>query len=306
MTAITTHPDRWTYLGGSDAGPILGVPSFKKPFDVYLEKIGLADPREPSEHMEWGLRLQPAILAEYAARTGATLEPERFVGHDKLKWFGGTPDATVAGKKIGVDAKCVRWASAEWGEPGSDQVPAYILVQCHHYMTLMDYDAWDVAALFSGARMGVYTIRRDKEMSDIILERLADFWERHIVPQIPPEVDGSDAARKLIQRLYPATTREVREATAEEAALLDEAVVADTAFDAAEAKKNELRNRINLAAGDCKGLVWPGGRATVVISKGRAGFDSKALAADHPDLAEKYQRTGAPIRSLRLTSNKAD
>ena len=45
--------------------------------------------------------------------------------------------------------------------------------------------------------------------------------------------------------------------------------------------------------------------ATWRASKPRTSFDRKALAADHPDIAAAYTRTGDPVRTFLLKEAKA-
>jgi hypothetical protein len=54
-----------------------------------MDKLGLLPDKAPTERMTWGLNLQPAILTEFARRVAVDLEPERFIHHPGLPWFGG-------------------------------------------------------------------------------------------------------------------------------------------------------------------------------------------------------------------------
>jgi hypothetical protein len=62
------------------------------------------------------------------------------------------------------------------------------------------------------------------------------------------------------------------------------------------ALSNLLRQRIGAAgATEIKGVArW-------TPTKGRMGFDAKALEADLPDIYQRYAKLGAPYRTLTLT-----
>lgn len=296
------HEDRGTYLGSHDTAGIAGFHPQLSPSQVYMNKIGQSRGQTVTEPMHFGLVLEPLILAEYARRQAVTLEPQRFIRHPALEWFGGTPDGTVAGRKVGVDAKNVRYANpAEWGEIGSSEVPMHILFQAHHFMTLLDYEAWDIAVLVAGNEFRIYTIERDMEMSDLILEMDEAFWRDHVATQTPPPVDGSDACRRMLIRRSPKVSSDVRPATAEEFALLERYRAHKAEFDKMEVEKKRLENEIVSTIGSAKGISCDFARATLSEVKGRVSIDSKALRADLPDVAAKYEKCGEDTRSLRFT-----
>lgn len=57
--------DRRTTIGGYDAASILGCNPYKSAERMVMEKLGQIEPDESNEAMEWGLRLESAILDKY-------------------------------------------------------------------------------------------------------------------------------------------------------------------------------------------------------------------------------------------------
>ena len=67
--------DRSKGIGGSDVGIILGLSTFKTPYQLYLEKIGKGpedDKMSPAQ--EWGHRLEPIIRNKFAENNGVKIE----------------------------------------------------------------------------------------------------------------------------------------------------------------------------------------------------------------------------------------
>lgn len=300
MSAAQVIPDeaRRTYLGSHDTAAIFGMHPFLKPMNIYMNKVGMSAERGTTEVMEWGLRNQPAILAKFAERMKFDLEPERFIRHPTLEWFGGTPDATIAGFKAGVDAKNIGFNRGEWGEDGTDQIPEYVAIQCHHFMTLMDYERWYVAVLFGGCHFRVFQVERDTEISDMILEADAEFWRDHVLADVPPPVDDTFAWRKYIDRKFPRADNPAREATPEEAALMHSYRREKAKLKRRESRVAKLENQLRLAIGDSLGLYSDIGKVSNNVCKPSIGVDVKRLREEMPLVAAQYEKIGEPYRKF--------
>ena len=56
------HEQRRLALGGSEVAAVLGISPFESRFSLWHRKAGLAQPIQDSPEMEWGRRLESAIL----------------------------------------------------------------------------------------------------------------------------------------------------------------------------------------------------------------------------------------------------
>ncbi len=174
-------------IGGSDVASILGI-GYGNPGEVYASKVNGIDSEE-TEVMQWGHRLEDAIAQAYAERTGFEVvkPPEPTIAHPDEPWRLASPDRLVKGQRRGLEIKCVGpHTEDDWGEPGTDEVPLYYLCQVAWYCAILDYEAWDVAALFSGRRLGIYEYRRNPALELRLVEGARAFRERHILARVPP------------------------------------------------------------------------------------------------------------------------
>ena len=132
------HEIRRKGIGGSDIAAIMGMDKWRSPMDVWLEKTGRADPKDETTMTRHGHLMEPIILDMYAERHGLK-KPRRqvFKSHPKYKFHRASLDM-VAGPVV-VDAKAPRYFSREWGEPGTDMVPDYILLQQQWYLILPQF-----------------------------------------------------------------------------------------------------------------------------------------------------------------------
>lgn len=203
------HTVRRTGLGGSDMAAVLGLSPFKTALDVYLEKRGEVENWEGNSLTRAGQVMENVIAAMYAERMGVKLRRCNLtLRHPKADFLLGHIDRDIVGQRKGVEIKNVsprigyRWGKD--GEPGA--IAEYYLPQVHHYMLVLDYPVFDVAAYFGGDDLRVYPIERDREWDDIIMDGASDFWRNHVIPGVPPPVDHDHpSALGLLRRIYPCT-----------------------------------------------------------------------------------------------------
>lgn len=75
--------DRNEFLGGSDIPVILGISSFKKRFDLLLEKAGLEDsPFHGNRYTEYGHQIEPIIREAINEKYSAGFYPARIINGD--------------------------------------------------------------------------------------------------------------------------------------------------------------------------------------------------------------------------------
>ncbi|MCM1513356.1 MAG: YqaJ viral recombinase family protein [Oxalobacter formigenes] len=208
-----THSDflaaRQTGIGGSDIATLMGVNPFSTRLELYLEKRGEIAPKSDTSRTKAGRVMESVIAAMVSERTGQKLRRvNRTLRHPKHDFLIAHIDRDVVGQKKGLEIKNVspRLGSL-WGRDGEpDQIAEYYLPQPHHYMLVMDYPAFDVAAYFGGDDLRLYPMERDREMDDMIISLAHDFWHNHVLKGIPPEPDfAHPTTRDMLRRAHPST-----------------------------------------------------------------------------------------------------
>jgi putative phage-type endonuclease len=195
--------ERRTGLGGTDAAPILGLSRFRGPTDVYMEKLGLSAPLVETEAMEWGNRLEDAVCRKYAEAHGVKIRKDKRVKrHPKHRWMLAhidrwLPDGILDGKTAGL------WATSDWGEQGTDEIPDDYRLQAFHYMAVTNLPYCAFALLIAGQKYREYRVERDMDFEAALIEKEREFWIDHVLARVPPPVDGSDSARELLGMRYP-------------------------------------------------------------------------------------------------------
>lgn len=186
-------------LGGSDMAAVLGIDPYKQAIDVFYDKrpdiaaeAGYVPDVVEGDHVDFGNYVEEPVAQLYAKRMGVKVRRSNIHHqHKTAYWLKASIDRKVEGLQRGLECKSVNWRLADrWGEDGGDGVADYYMPQCFSYMLVLNYPAWDVAALIGGATdFRIYHLQRDQEWDDIILDGSRDFWLNHVEKGIPPAID---------------------------------------------------------------------------------------------------------------------
>jgi len=275
-------------IGGSDAAAIAGLNKWKSPVAVYLEKTGQAPLEESqSEAAYFGTILEDVVAQEFTRRTGLKVKRRNAIlQHPDYPFMLANVDRLIVGERAGLECKTANeYLKAEWE---GQEIPAQYLLQCQHYMAVTGYEAWWIAVLIGGNKFVYKRIERDEEIIQYLIKLESDFWHNHVLPQVPPMVDGSDASTTLLKTMYPIGEPDSEtELPLEADMLLEQLELAKQEEKAAGERVAELENRLKAMLGE-----YETGTAShhVVTWKNVTTnrLDSKALQKDHPDIYQKY------------------
>ncbi|TYS60570.1 hypothetical protein FZD47_20380 [Bacillus infantis] len=243
-------------IGGSDVSAIFGVDKWKSATDVFLEKTGNLQSIEAMEELPLRLRLKDFIAKEFAWRSGFNLiRRNAILKHPKYPFMIGTIDRLILNENAGLMCKSVaEYAKDEWS---NGNVPYRYLLQCQHYMAITNAEKWWIALLIGGNKFKYFSIKRDNDLINKIIEKEKYFWNEYVLKRFPPPFDGSYGTRNTLNRLYPTATEESL------LQLPGEALLWIEKFKAAElAEKQANRNKME-AEHNIKALIGSNEMATI-------------------------------------------
>mgnify|MGYP002359910153 FL=1 len=309
-------------LGGSDIGAILGLSPYRTPVDVWSEKTGRANGQEETLQMRFGTYAEAFVAREYTAKTGNAVQ--RFTSmlrHATAPVLGNVDrlviprGAKIASHKteirtdLGLECKTASafasFNSDDWGDEGTDQIPPSYLVQCATYMALTGCRAWDLAVLFGNQEVRVYNLKRDNELESEIIARASEWWNKHIVADVPPE----PTCEADIKRLYPSDNGAVVEANPKTIELIARAVELKAQIAALEAELEGDKKAGSIGVigslkaymGEASRLVLGGDDLiTWKQAKPTMRFDTKAFQAKHPELYTEFLKAGDASRRFLI------
>ena len=206
--------ERRTGVGGSDAATVLGLNPFTTAYELYLDKRGEAPPEDTEflkEARYWGSVLEQPVCDRYAEETGYKIQKaNQLIRSKEHPHMIATIDRKVVGedRRIGFEAKTAARPEG-WGESGSAEIPAYIMLQCQHYLAVTGYDMWDLAVLIGNRDYRSYRINPIEDIIEQLIEAETEFWDR-VQNGVAPEPQWQSAATtRLIKNLYPGTNGQV-------------------------------------------------------------------------------------------------
>ncbi len=205
-------------LGGSDIGAILGLSPYRTAVDVWMDKTGRAAGQDETLQMRFGTYAEEFVAREYTAKTGRAVQRFTSMLHHPSAPIIGNVDRLVIpeGAKVashkgevrtdrGLECKTASAFASfngdEWGEEGTDQVPASYLVQCATYMALTGCARWDLAVLFGNQDERIYNLARDIDLEAEIVARASEWWMKHVVGDTAPEPSSLHDCKALFPRV---------------------------------------------------------------------------------------------------------
>lgn len=261
-------------VGGSDAAAALGLSRRTTALELYLEKRGEVPRQEIAANDEviwWGRALEPIVRQKYAETTGrVVLLPPDTLRHPAYGFMLAHVDGIIQDEARGYEGKTA-FHSTGWGEEGTDQIPREYLLQVHHYLTVTQFEVWDVAVLI-GRRFQIYEVAADREMSEMLIAGEAEFMRRVREGDPPPLDYDHPTARDVVKKLYPGTNG-ARLVASESAIAWREQIEREAATaKAALATVESLKARLLDEMGEAALLAFPDAKCYRRQQISRAGY----------------------------------
>lgn len=246
-------------IGASDASVVLGLSKYKTPLQLYLEIHGMADRDEENPAMEWGKRLESAVLDKYAETVEADVDLGGVMYMDRNQPFlSCTPDAFARDPNQPdmtpwlVEAKTSsNWRYSEDPDrsndqfgPGPDEIPKEYIVQCQHQMMVTGLYTVDVPVLFDGRTFRMYTVQRNDRMIEHLRTELARFYQAVCQKERPQPDFESDTTLGLLQTMHQPNPAIEVELTQDMHAIAERHEQVQKERKALEAEKKQMEARL--------------------------------------------------------------
>lgn len=228
-------------VGGSDMSTILGLNSFKTPYELWLEKTGRVEPEDISD--KWAVVKGNALENELRKRFRAQ-HPEMLVtdGTDKQFISRGKPylraslDGILQGEDGSFGILEIKTAgnrrAGDWrDEDGNLRIPPYYLAQVEFYALVTGWTWGYVYAAIGDDEPVEIPFEADVEDMAAIDKAASDFW-RFVITDTPPQLTGSD-----VQKAFPEPTPDIVDESAD-----DDLYDLLARYESTANRANELKN----------------------------------------------------------------
>lgn len=308
-------------IGGSDISALLGLNPWKSSFELYLDKTGRLEENltpEQEERMKWGTILEDVIAKDYAEQNGVRIQrinqqmthPEHdciVANVDRVVLDDGTRARFNGERVLGANkvlevktANAFALNSDDWGDEGSEVVPTNYWLQVMWYMGITRLPVADIAVLFGGQRQKIFTVDFDKTVFDELVGQAVDWWQKHIINDVPPEPANELEAKQKWQR---SNGKEIQ-VTGDEADLINSLREIKRLKKGLDEEEQELRDRLIPALADGE-IIMLGSEKLgsyksnkdSIVTNWRAAYESLQPDADH---IKQFQTVRTGARILRI------
>lgn len=279
-----------TGLGGSDIAALFGKSPWKTLHEVYMAKVGLTKPETAPEllvYQEIGLEVEPALTRMFLRRRPgkAVIEHPEFMRSEDHPWMIGHLDGIICdldGVQEGVlEIKTAGWGkSGDWGLEGTDEVPENYNLQVHHYMALTGLKYAEIAVLVGGSDFKIYRVERNEELIAVLIAQGSYFWDTYVLPQVPPPIDGTKGATRMLRALYPDSDDTQMDASDELHQTVLKFFRKQAEVKELSAEELALKNEIIASMAESGMLAGPGYKITNKRTKDGTKIDYKGLIAE--------------------------
>ena len=331
MERDTWLQERSKGIGGSDVATVLGLNPYKTPLSLWEEKTGKTKGSPAGEAAYWGTTLEDVVAKEFSKRTGMKIQRVNFLlSTGENGWMRGNIDRAIVNEQIaktvrvnkpekaaetglmlstdvGLECKTAnafmadKWGPSQEAEIVSGnvvtehQIPLYYETQIQWYMAVTGIETFYVAVLIGGQDFRMYEVKRDQDVIDAIVSKCRDFWENHVLKDVPPAPINVDDVKKL----YAKDSGEMTEATNEEATDIGELRNLKEQIKSLKEQEEAVASRLIMAIGEKTGLTLGGKKGVTYKAMNTTRFSSTDFKKEHPDLYQDYAKTTS-TRVLRL------
>ena len=295
--------DEWLELrrqgiGGSDAAAIVGLDRYRSPFDVYADKLGLKKEQPDNEAMRQGRDLEDYVAQRFMEATSKKVRRRNaMLQHPEYPHIIANIDRWVVGENAGLECKTTSVLNRAKFSQG--EFPPSYYVQCMHYMAVTGAERWYLAVLVLNKSFHVFTIERDEAEVQALIAAEKDFWENHVLKQIPPTPDGSESTSELLKQMFP----EARER--EEVALygheekIQQYLELDARVKELTQERDAIKQELQLALADAE-IGRAQGYVVEWKNQVRQSLDTKKLKLEQIEIYEKYLKAAQTVRIFKI------
>lgn len=249
-------------ITATDCAIIMGASKYKTPMQLWAEKLGLTEPKEQTEEMKWGLRLERPLIEAFQEETGAVaVKTPKWcldVAEDK-PWQAASLDADLKLKDRSEEGILeLKTTSARGEAEWEDGVPLRHIMQVQHQMAVTGRLFAVVCALFGGQRMRWSMVERDQKAIDALTAAEHAFYQR-LIKNDPPAINPGEENAKILAQVFNRPS-DVEVDLGPDLVDVDQRLVAvKEEMKQLEVEKNLLENRLRAAIGNAMSCKLPTG-----------------------------------------------
>lgn len=288
------------YIGGSDAGAIIGLNPYNSAFSVWAEKTGQTPEFEGNISTRVGTYLEDLVAKLFMEETGKQVQRMNFtLVNSDYPWACANIDREVIGEDAVLEIKTTTSFGAI-KKFRSGEYPEQWYGQMVHYLAVTGAKKAYLAALENNRELRVFELERDEEEIKALMDAEREFWNTYVLPKKTPPVDGHSATSEAIKKIFSEEAGD----SIDLSGFLDVFQQRKAVNEQIKNLKTELDgldNRLKVAMGSmAKGTC---GRFSVSWKlQNTSGLDRDKIKADFPEI--DFSKYASQSRVFRVTEKK--
>lgn len=272
-------------LGGSDASTVMGLNPYSDRLTLFCDKKGLLPEKEDTESMRLGRDLEEYVAKRFCEATGKKVKRSGYMWrHPQYAFLQANIDREVVGEDAILECKTTM--NYDRHDYDSGEIPMNYYCQCMHYMAVTGCKRVYLAVLVFGKGFYWFTIERDENEVQSLVESEVEFWQTYVEQNRPPVADGSESSLDTLQKLHPYDDGGTTQIMG-----MDDMV--RQYVDLGESVKRLKKQQDEIRAQLCQAL----GNKSAAVGKDYSfswkaqitnRLDTKRLKEDHPDIYDEY------------------
>lgn len=287
------------YVGGSDAGAVVGLNPYKSAYALWAEKCGYIQPFAGNLTTEVGAYLEAFVADLWSRETGKKVRRKnRVLVSDQYPFACADVDRVVIGEKALLECKTTTSVPIMRQLRNCEDFPDAYYAQCVHYLAVTGYDRIYLAVLVNNRELLTYTLERDEDEIAALMGEEEYFWNHNVMHRQPPAVDGSESTTQALTEIYDGgNTEEIRMDGVEDQIRIYETL--GQRIKEMQAEQKEAANRVKAYMGNAE----KGQSASYLVSyacSSRTTFDKEKFLAAYQgqDVTPFFKTTTS--RTLRI------
>lgn len=275
-------------IGGSDAGAVCGLNPYKTAIQVFYDKTSEGIETFDNEAMRQGRDFEDYVAKRFMEETGKKVRRVNAMFYDeKHPYMIADVDRMIVGENAGLEIKTASpYVQSQW-ENGN--IPLSYQMQCYHYMSVCNADAWYIAVLIYGREFKYYKLEYDKDIIDNLIKLEENFWNNNILAKVLPSPDGSKLADGIISEHFKvAKDKSIPLLGFDEKLLRREELI--QLIDKLDTERKQIEQEVKIYLGEAETaenskyfVSWK----SLMSSR----LDTKALQEQEPEIYKRYLKS---------------
>ena len=243
----STHEEwldiRSKYIGGSDAGAVVGMNPYKSRYTLWAEKTKKVPSFEGNTTTRVGAYLEQLVADMFEEETGKKVRKKNSTMVNDLYPFAcANVDRMIVGEKAFLEIKTTNSFPIMKSLRNSEEFPEAYYCQVVHYLAVTGLEKACLAVLINCRELKIYEMERDQAEIDALMGAEEAFWKL-VETNTPPAVDGDESTTETLKTLYPNANGETVDLFAYNS-LLDQYIDLTSQIKALSDLKEEVGNRV--------------------------------------------------------------